>query len=131
MEAAENILAQPLYLCLFILHQLQTTFSVVNDGFMGRRPIEVAVVGHLVGWLVLAIIAATVVFWAIKYVLENAFASAGSLKDIWAGINSVLWRLIIILVIYAVLSLLVYAFANLSHMVLNEMNYVPPATKII
>lgn len=119
MEIILNILAQPLYLALFILRRIQTIALIVNDGFMGRRPIEIAVVGQLVGWLVLAVIIAAVIFLVLKYVLEYSLSGG--------GFGSFLWRLIVVLVLYAVLSGLVYVFANLSHMVLNEMNYVPPA----
>jgi hypothetical protein len=127
MEVVLDILAQPLYLCLFILHKLQTTFSIVSDSFMGKRAVEAAVVGHLVGWVVLAIIVAAVIFVAMKYVLEDAFSGTGTLNGIFAALAGVFWRLIGILVIYAVLSVLIYAFINFTHLVLSEMDYVPPA----
>jgi len=127
MEAVLNILAQPLYLCLFLLRKLQTTFPIVSDSFMGKRGIEVAVVGEFVGWVVLAIIVAAVIFTAMKFVLENASFGTGGSNEIFAVLGSVLSRLIVILVIYVLLSILIYAFANFAHLVLSEMEYVPPA----
>jgi hypothetical protein len=126
MNIALNILAGPLNICLYILYQLQATFFIVNDGFMGRRPIEVAVVGGLVGWVVLAIIVAAVVFVAIKYVLESVFSGSLSSSDILPVLSSVFWRLIAVLIIYGVLSALLYASVNYVHMVSSGMNDVPP-----
>jgi len=78
MKVILDILGQPLYLCLFILHKIQTTFPIVSDSFMGKRAIEAAAVGGLVGWVVLAIIVAAVIFVAMKYVLEDAFSGTGA-----------------------------------------------------
>jgi hypothetical protein len=127
MEIALNILAQPVNLALFILRKLQTTSAIVNDGFMGRRAIEAAVVGELVCWLVLAVLVAAGIFLALKFVLEGASSGTGAANELFPALGSVLWRLMVGLVIYAVLSILLYAFVNLAHLVSNEMDYAPPA----
>ena len=127
MKVVLDILGQPLYLCLFILHKIQTTFPIVSDSFMGKRAIEAAAVGGLVGWVVLAILVAAVIYLAMKYVLEDALSGVGTRKEFFAELSSVLSRLVVMLVIYAVLSVLIYAFINFTSLISREMNYVPPA----
>jgi hypothetical protein len=125
MNIAMDILARPLNICLYVWHEVQINFIIVNDSLMGRRPIEFAVVGQLVQWVFLALMIALVVYVILKYVLESAFSGPLIPHDILPVLGSVFWRLVAILVIYAVLSVLLFAFTSYGHMITSGMDYVP------
>ena len=124
-----NILAQPLYVCFFILQKIQTTFPIVLQGLMGQRPVELALAGQLAGWVVLALLIVGVIFVALGFVLDSAFSGIHSVGEFFAVLSNVLGRLLAIALLYALLSSLTYAFLSYSHLVLGQMDYVRPVPK--
>jgi len=122
MNVVWSILAGPLNLCLHILQRVQLLATIVNDGLMGRRPLEVVLVGKLVWWALLALIAAAVVYLTVKYLLENVFAEPLTLKDLPMVLSGVFWRLFAVLLIYACLSFLLFAYGSYTHMISSGMD---------
>jgi hypothetical protein len=122
MNIALNILAGPFNLCLHIVQRVQLLSGIVNDSFMGRRPIEMLLVGKLVWWALLAVVMAAVVYLTVKYVLENIFAEPLALKDIPMLLGGIFWRLVAVFIIYVIVSVLLYAYASYTHMVSSGMD---------
>ena len=113
MKIAWNILDQPFFLILYIWRELWVTAAIVQAGLIGERPFSVVAAGQFAGWVVALTIVAAVIIITARFILENATFS------------SVLWRLLIVLILYAGLAVLFYALANFSNMITHEMDYVP------
>ncbi len=121
-----NILAYPIYVGLFALHAIQAKFSIVYDGILGRRPFDAAVAGQLAGWLLLVILVIMLILAFLDFLMVGAFKGVRSLNEFFAVLNNILVRLIVIAFLYALFSVLTYAFLTYSHIIISEMNNVRP-----
>ena len=121
-----NILYEPVMFCLFIFVKVQKAFLLVHKDLLFRRALDMALVGDLITWLVAALAVVAVVYLVAKFILADAAPQVGGAEEFSAMLSSVLSRLFVVLVLYMVLSVLVYIFFNAGAMVVKEMEYVPP-----
>jgi hypothetical protein len=105
MKTALIVLAQPVYLAIDVLRQLQTKPSAASVG--------------------LAIMIAIIVLAGLKYVLGGLCSGGRGLEGFLARVSGLFSRLLIGLVIYAVMSVLIYGFINLGSALLHEMDNSP------
>lgn len=113
------VLTQPLLWCLLIWTKIQKFSFYIYQGYVIRGSINLEMVGQLAGWIVLGVGVLMVIGLAIKFVVE------GSDKKIVAAAGNILWRLFVVLVLYVIVSALLYGFAGFAQMVLKEMDFVP------
>ena len=111
--------------CFFILARVQKAFSLVENGFVTRRAINMAQIGDLVSWLVLAILVGWFIFLVLKFILENSLPEVAGVKDYSAMLTGILWRSSVVAVLYLILAALLYLFFGVSAFVLRGMEYAP------
>lgn len=125
MELITTILSQPVLAGLFIWLKVQKTFLLVNDGLLVRRAFNMAQLGELVTWVLIAVLVLALIYLAIRFILENALPETAGVKDYSAMLSGIVWRLGVVLVLYAFLATFLYFFSNASAMILNEMEFRP------
>jgi hypothetical protein len=113
------VLTQPLLWCFLIWTKIQKFSFYIYQGYVIRGSINSEMVGQLAGWIVLGVGVLMVIGLAIKFVVE------GSDKKIAAVAGNILWRLFVVLILYVIVSALLYGFAGFAQMVLKEMDFVP------
>lgn len=115
VELTSVILSQPLLFCLLIWTRIQYYSYFIYKKFELGMPIDPGTAGQLLSWIVLGIGVLTVIGLAIKFVVEGSDAAA----------DNILWRFFVVLILYAVVSALLYVFGGFARMVLKEMEYIP------
>jgi len=125
MELFMRILSEPVMVCFFILARVLKAFSLVENGFVTRRAINMAQIGELLSWLVLAILVLGFIFLVLKFILENSLPEVSGVKDYSAMLTGILWRLSVVAVLYLILAALLHLFFGVGAFVLRGMEYAP------
>jgi hypothetical protein len=116
-----TVLDQPLRVVFFVFHKLQAYFIVIYVAQARHLEVPSGAYGKFYGWVGIALTLAALIFFSIKYVWENPFLEYTSGNEPGAKLSSVIWRLVMIVVLYVVVALLLYAYFSFSHMILHEM----------
>ncbi len=117
MNVLWNILGQPLVLCWFVFRHLKVASVYVLGGLFSGHSVTVAAGSRFLGWLFFALVILTVIFFALRYILEDALCWPIARAEIRPVLGSVIGRLVAALVVYAALSLILYGAVNLSALI--------------
>ncbi len=120
MNVLWNILGQPLVLCWFVFRHLKVASFYVIAGLFSGHSVTVAAGSRFLGWLFFALAILAVIFFALRYILEDALIWPIAREEIRPILGSIAGRLIAVFVVYALIAVVLYGFSSLSSMIVKD-----------
>jgi len=135
MNVLWNILGLPLSFVYAVFRHLKVASPYVVGGLFSGHPVSGAAMSRFLGWLFLALVILVVVFFILKYILEDALSWPIAREEIKPILGSVFGRLAAVLAIYAGLAVVLYGFSSLSSMIVKDTSiphrYTVPGNKLV